>query len=86
MGSTFFELVDMGLSGSPMGLLGLPSPISYFTLFNEIFIKKNQLKLNIFQLGFKSVKEERQFLSSLKQLMNWFEVERGLLSMDVGLC
>ena len=35
MGSTFFGLVDMGLSGSPMGPLGLPSLISHFTLFNS---------------------------------------------------
>ena len=34
MGSTFFGLVDMGLLGSPMGLLGLPSLISYFILFS----------------------------------------------------
>ena len=34
MGSTFFGLVVMGLLGSPMGLLGSPSLISYFILFN----------------------------------------------------
>ena len=33
MGSTFFGLVDMGLLGSPTGLLGLPSLISHFILF-----------------------------------------------------
>ena len=34
MGSIFFGLVDMGPSGSSMGLLGLPSLISYFILFS----------------------------------------------------
>ena len=34
MDSTFFGLVDMGLLGSPMGPLGLPSLISHFTLFS----------------------------------------------------
>ena len=33
MGSTFFGLVDMGPLGSSMGLLGLPSLISYFIPF-----------------------------------------------------
>ena len=36
MGSTFFGLVDMSLLGSPMGLLGLPSLISYFILFSNL--------------------------------------------------
>ena len=35
MGSTLFGLVDMGLLGSPMGLLGSPSLISYFILFTS---------------------------------------------------
>ena len=34
MGSTLFGLVDMGLLGSPMGLLGSPGLISYFILFS----------------------------------------------------
>ena len=34
MGSTLFGLVDMGLLGSPMGLLGSPSLIPYFILIN----------------------------------------------------
>ena len=33
MGSTFFGLVDMGLLGSSMDLLGSPSLVSYFILF-----------------------------------------------------
>ena len=33
MGSNFLGLVDMGLLGSPTGLLGLPSLISHFILF-----------------------------------------------------
>ena len=36
MGFTFFGLVDMGLLGSPTGLLGLPSLISHFTLFSDL--------------------------------------------------
>ena len=34
-GSTFFGLVDMGPLGSSMGLLGLPSLISYFIPFSK---------------------------------------------------
>ena len=47
MGSTFFGLVDMGLLGSPMGLLGLPSLISYFILFRIIYSEaKGRYKCN----------------------------------------
>ena len=67
MGSTFFGLVDMDPLGSSMGLLGLPSLISYFIPFTPKFENLGTHKKSAMEIKLATTEGTHKPIQALKE-------------------